>query len=313
MSERKFGESRPESQSDELTRALEHGGFRLANTVNNGSDVRRTTFEIPEGRFHMTVGFPEFNPNDKKFFYGGNILEAQEKPLDLDFDNPLFQNLVRDLKEKAGDEQEIARIVEILDNIIQQNIKSDPSDENIERMSQILEKGQSVCSGKTLISAALLKNLRREIEVQFIQGASSKVDYEKSGFGHVWLRIRDENNVILYDPYYKRSTSYDLSKPKSPPNDPFSRYAVGAYFAGAVANQLPVKSINNVRTVAEVDGSKSIWVAQDRALTSQVFGNIDFGFETDAVGELTLENNGIFVGRGEAAGYTYPLRKLEKE
>ncbi len=45
-----------------------------------------------------------------------------------------------------------------------------------------------------------------------------------------------------------------------------------------------------------------MWVANDQALPSQIFNEVEFDFETNAPGNLTFTNGGIFTSRSAGAG-----------
>ena len=303
MTERGF-----EKQKNHFILLLEQSGFRVIETSNE-----KVSIEVPEGRFHIVTGFPEFNPRDKRFFYGNNVVGMQHKPLELDFDSAIFRSFSDEFKRKIGFGQSLDETISVLDDLVQSSIESDSEDERITNMSQILQKGRSACAGKALVSAGLLKALDLKPEVQLVYGASSQFDNKRPhNIGHVWLRISAGDSVILYDPYFGHIMSYKLPEPTTIEQDPFGNYSVGAYFAANIINQLSVKSFGReyAKLVEETSGSKSMWVPNERALASQVFGEMDFEFETKSSGNLTFVNGGLFSARKGGAGFNYPLRKI---
>ncbi|GEM_PF-4171328 len=301
-------------QEGSFTHILGQNGFKVVEDVEQSGD-RKTTIDVPEGRYHIVAGFPEFDPTDKKFFYGNNVVEMQHQPLELDFNAASFQRLAEELRGKLKEGQDLKDIIATLDGVIQKTVRSDAQDERITKMSQILEKGHSACTGKVLVSAGLLKAVRPESDVQLIYGASSSFeDRRPNDIGHIWLRIVQENDVVLYDPYYKHLVPYDLEKPRSFIGDPFAGYSVGAYFAANVVNQLPVRTTDRrfTKLVGETSGNKSVWIADEKALASQIFGEMNFEFDTNKSGKLCFINKGLFSARGDGAGFGYPLREITK-
>jgi hypothetical protein len=312
MNERQFGER--ENNKNDFARFLEQKGFQVVESVETGGD-QRVSIAVPEGRFHLVAEFPKFDPADRKFFYGNNVVEMQHKPLELDFNSPLFQRLAKDFQNKIHPNEGVDEIVAQLDEVVQSSVRSDSADEKISRMSEILQKGRSACTGKVLVSAGLLRSAPLNADVRYMYGASSSFgDQRPHNIGHVWLRVAKDDMVVLYDPYYKHLVPYQLPNPTTFEGDPFAEYSVGAYCAANVVNQIPVKSLDNrfTKLVKETSGNKSAWIQNNQVLAAQIFGEIDFEFETKASGKLTFINGGLFSNRGGGAGFGYPLKDISK-
>ncbi len=304
---------KPESKRSFL-QTLERKNFKIIGDINEAG-IRKTTIEVPEGRHHIVAGFPEFDVNDKNFFYGNNSIETQHQPLKLDFDSVTVQPLIARLKSSLKKGQNLEETMGNLDEIVQKTIRSDARDERITRVSEIVEKGHSACAGKVLVAAGLLKAVRPEINTQMIYGASSLFkDRRPHDIGHVWLRAAEGNTVVLYDPYFQHMVPYDSTNPRSFTGDPFAEYSVGAYFAANVIQQLPVKTLDRrfVKLVESPNGNKSVWVANQQALGSQITSEMDFEFVTNKSGKLTFINEGLYSARNDGAGFGYPVKEITK-
>lgn len=315
MTERRFSEPRNQDfNQDSFTNFLEMRGFKVVESTQTEGE-QKTSILVPEGRLHFATGFAEIDPHDKKFHYGNNDPEIQGRPLTLDFDSPEFVELVKDFEGTISENDSVEEVVKQLNNIIQIEIKSDAANEQISKMSDILRRGRSACAGKALIAASVLKASRLNLEAQIIHGASSSFDDKRSNdIGHDWLRINNGSEVVLYDPYFDHTASYDLSHPGTSQASSFDHYSVGAFAAANIYNQLPSRNLDTryIKLVTGINGGKSAWVTNDRALESQIAGQVDFEIETTAPGKLSFRNGGIFSKRSEAAGYTYPLKDISK-
>ncbi len=293
--------------------------------VLNGYDiVARTpdkiTIALPAGQHELSVGFPELDLDSTTYHYGNNPVELQARPLILDYNHPAVKDLSRRFDHALNGRKPFIESMVALDATIQNAIKSNTATERIERMSEIIENGQSVCAGKVLIAETLLKQkFGDKLSIQEIGGTSSRVHQKRPhDISHVWLRVAYGNQVSLYDPYYQHLAFYDVKNGEieTSDEDPFTQYEVFAGFLAVVHNAVPLKSFRGVRVVDTIqEGYKEFFVEREFALQSQINNSILTKFVNQQPGKLDLFEGGIKCTHDEnddkSAGFVYPLQKLK--
>lgn len=317
--------------------ALEQRGFRIIEDQELRGD-RLVSTEITPGDYILATGFTRLSLDDRRYLYGNNPKEEQNRPLILDTDHPSFQNLYRQfrneiIRNKSGKSEaefdKIATLVRSLDAVVGKQLVSSSEDENVRTLSEIIASGKSACAGKVLVSGLILRAYFQEhdrsSDVQAIGGRSFKVKHRRRAphdIHHVWLRIALGDTVALYDPYYKKQSFYqcleggNISAPK---DDHFSRYDVNAYEVAKIHGNVPLDSISGIK-LAEVtrEGKTKLeaYMDDDLGYLAQIKGVKEIGFSAKGNGILKFVNGSFEFAQGitrdNYARYLEPVIELRR-
>lgn len=307
-----------------------HGLRAAEEREENGDHV--VVLVLEQGRYKVQVGFPRFDLDDERQFYGNNLPESQGRALEVDHDASEFIALFdefSELLESSGngpsweiDRHVVETLMQSLDDVVQAHIDSSLDDEDIYRMSDILRARKSACSGKALVAGMLLEKLATTnralegVEVNSIVGASSRIEEQGAHKTyHEWLRIRFGDFVALYDPYYQRIAVYDLRNPQPERETPFADYDVYAGFVGNLHSDAPMTSIGGVRLVQSIHGTTEPFIDPEQAHLSQITGIRYAQFTTEG-GRMTLKDGGFELSKdsddGASGRRLEPLLDLQR-
>lgn len=302
--------------SRKFTSEIERRGLRILSEKKGNSD-QILTVDLESGSYHLEAGFSEFNPNDNRYRYSNNAPENQDAPLILDVEHPAFKKLDRELvlqlqqqgfdfQFDQGDPQKLKQIIQAIDTVMRQNMRSHERTEDVRKLSEIIESGESACAGESLVAGLLLQKRfqprtgYKSLDVRQINGSSAHFENQRShDIGHVWLRISDGGgNVALYDPHYKRSRIYNLEKPQIDADDPFKQYGVQAGFMAHIHNnsKAGLKRVGGIKLVQSIHGTTEVWVDTDEAHAAQISGQRKLAFDTER-GTLELHNGAFSLSK----------------
>lgn len=304
-----------EIDKDRYFNMLAENGYQISED-NAEFGEHRLKVSIPKGWHQIEVEFPYISKTDRRYYYGNLPEHLQERSLILDTDHPEYQKLLNSFLRKVSDHENLLKNAQILKNFMSENFRTTSSDEDVHRMSEIIEKRKSACAGLTLISGLLYKDIpsASSITVQEISGSSMQFEKQRdSSIGHMWLRLTDGKSVVLYDPFYNKFEVYDLSVISADENDPFNKYEIQALGAGVIIKDAQADQAQGIKLVANRYGNKEAWYNQRNAHIAQILGHEEYQFHTDG-GMLELVNGAIENSRNRqsktSGRYLTPVNKL---
>jgi hypothetical protein len=319
--------------SRKFTSEIERRGLRILSERKEG-DEQILTVELESGSYHLEAGFSEFNPNDNRYRYSNNAPEKQDAPLILDVEHPAFKKLDRELvlqlqqqgfdfRFDQGDPQKLEQIIQAIDTVMRQNMRSHERTEDVTKLSEIIESGESACAGESLVAGLLLQKRFqprtgfKSLDVRQINGSSAHFEGQRPhDIGHAWLRISDGGgNVALYDPHYKQYKIYNLNNLQIDTDDPFKQYGVEAGFMGHIHNnsKAGLKRVGGIKLVESMRGTTEVWVHTVEAHPAQISGYRKLAFDTEG-GTVELHNGAFYLSKKPTseARYLEPLIDINK-
>lgn len=288
------------------SQALGTSSILVSRTMSNHESETEGNVEVhdlPEGTYRIRLGFPEITAKDTRYFYANREDSLQEKPVRLDVESESFQNLLTQFRKEAESAQNLEDVVQALSRVLVATIKRSSEDHDIERASEIVEKGEAACDGLVLVAGLLLKEsglLNPTDSVERIIGTSAPVgDTRSHDIGHAWLRISNGAQAVLYDPYFGVMRVYDLHAEEVvlDADDPFYSYEVLALGVANVNKALGEKGFSGpLRLVKSIRGENELFLVRPHALLAQIDGHIDYTFES-AGRQLTTVGEALEVGK----------------
>ncbi|MFC1787996.1 hypothetical protein ACFLZY_02145 [Patescibacteria group bacterium] len=262
-----------------FTKRLESFGLTSIENDRRGEDYR-TRARVVAGVYDMVVSLPEINPFDQRFMYGNNDRDMRDRPIRLETKTTRFLTLLDQFEKHNRGKGSLGEQMEALNDVIQEAIESNFSDERISSSEDILKRKASACAGKTLISGLILKESNPNLVVQKVVGASAQTEGRLShDIGHEWLRVADpaSDEVVLYDSYYNHLVPYNLKSPRAFDGDPFANYDVSAIHVAQLDRMAGFEGANSedIKFVKYPGKeSSSMRVATGRAHGVQIMGEI---------------------------------------
>ena len=270
---------------------------------------------IDPGSYRFSCGFPGIDEHDTRYFYGNLPVEKQVRALKLDTHHARFQSVLHEFQGRLPrDQTDFAGFAEALYSVMEDSLTPDEADEDIEKMSQILERGRSACAGLTLVAGLLVRQtVPRSWFVQRVDGASADFDGKRPhDIGHNWLRISNGRDVALYDPYYQHLTTYDLQDLQIHEEDPFRGYPVQALSYATIHNEIHPQKFSGVRLVDDIHGRREAWLKSHLAHEAQISGNLKYDLINVRGGGLDMVNGCIWTSRDMVSLTLFPLHGIER-
>jgi hypothetical protein len=305
--ERRFLQELPRLSLGELKREFQVAGCDVSGGRDKDGEMRQQV-RFPSGLYKMDVGFQGFDPNDTRRFYGNNPPNLQARPIEIDGGTSVkkFFSLVEKEAGKShaqgrgSSRDRLEGIIDTIDAVLQDNLQSREETEQVSRLSEILDQGWTACAGMVLVAGLSLERIKGDLplRVEEVRGVSHRVaDQRLHDVNHVWLRVSNGSEVILYDPYYGRRSTYELASTELTPDDPFRLYTVQAEGAGVIINKLNAQKLESsvedrTRLVRNVKGGYEAYLSDEHSFLAQVRGSQEVIFQTSG-GEMEFMNGTI--------------------
>ncbi len=288
---------------------------KVLETESGDEQILEVT--LPKGTYSAAVGFPRIDPQDKRYFYNNLPTQLQERALKLDLESPSFAETNRQFKSLNKGNGDFINTMVTLQEIVKSNLEGSTSDEDVISLSDILTKQNTVCAGMVLVGGLLAKVNKPDFEVNRVVGSPLQFDkVNPLNYSHEWLRISDEKKVALLDPLYGHLSIYDLQRPETSDEDPFSKYQIFATGPGFFVQSVHEPSSPNLKLVTRPNESGfEFWVKPELALGYQIQGKLPFATKTEGV-EITMVDGSLEISRNpqnkQSGRILIPLIELSK-
>jgi hypothetical protein len=287
---------------------------RTPSQDRNADRLRQT--DLPLGLYDITLGFPQTNSTDARYYYGNRPQETHSEPIILDVQSDAFRQLTVRYKNDAQNTSSLSEQIEVLKRMMERSFQSTAADQHIRKASEIIAQKSGACDSLVLIAGLVLdqSKLLRGASIERILGASNPFgDTRPHDVNHAWLRISDGKTAVL-----KVLRSYDLQSPELQldASDPFYSYEVYALGAPNLSRVPGIRDLRGqARFVKRVDGGNELWLTRPHALVSQVTGEVDYSFRSDGT-QLRTVNDAIEVvatAGTNAPRFLIPVRDIVKK